>query len=306
MKIRIDFVTNSSSSSFVAVLDAVLEDGNTIRAVDDSDNGGEESGTIIVENATGKMNINQLKYTKALQDVIVRYDGAKSRIVSGSLSLKCHAYGETVWKANPENLFDKYTIGNAYKKVKSYLPTKYDKEQTEKRISELKKDPELSQLTDDSIHSLIKYIYADKIEPDTEIIQTFHKDGTEEIVIENGKYLFNIVNDWRYFNDIPDQVISFVETEEDDDSPSIENKTDISRYIPKGVKIFEYQQKVLAAIVELFAKQEHVRMEDVANYLSTNNNNVRLELKVLQRKGVLTLSNDYEIRLRVPDANQDQ
>ena len=51
MKIRTDFVTNSSSSSFVAVLEVVLENGKRLRLVDEHDNFGEASGTIVVKRA---------------------------------------------------------------------------------------------------------------------------------------------------------------------------------------------------------------------------------------------------------------
>ena len=101
MKIRTDFVTNSSSSSFVAVLELQLENGKKVRATRDNSNGEDD----VISYFPGSYRfpgrpLADMKgcYVKNPDQVEKNSPDAWLKIVKGSLRLMCHTYGEEAYR----------------------------------------------------------------------------------------------------------------------------------------------------------------------------------------------------------------
>ena len=159
------------------------------------------------------MDIDELlreAYSKSLCDIEVEYDGESSRIKFGELQLKCHTYGEYIVDAYPDSILSRYAIGDQYSLVESYLKDNPGKSDDE-LVSMMKQDRKLNMMTDHSIRELMKYCRddLDKWKSDTEVTQYFNEDGTEIITIENDDWLFDINDDFRYSNKVPDKYVSF-------------------------------------------------------------------------------------------------
>ncbi len=114
MKIRMDFVTNSSSSSFVAVLNLNLEGGGSVSAVYQNDIG--EEDLIRPVDADYGMNAYDIRSMEEYAGMYVNKDGEKKKITSGSLRLMAYAVGEYGYTADPEDMLSEY-LGKEWEDV---------------------------------------------------------------------------------------------------------------------------------------------------------------------------------------------
>ena len=73
----------------------------------------------------------------------------------------------------------------------------------------------------------------------------------------------------------------------------------IDQYVPEGVVLTETQQGYLNAVVELFGKQEKVRMIDVARYLNKSTGTINSAMKILSARGILKTDHSGEITMLV-------
>ena len=187
MKIRMGFVTNSSSSSFVAMLEATLDNGEQLTASAETSQGGEEGGWISTEPTDYEMNISQIAPMDDLARNIYNVEGQKRHIVSGSLRLMCHTYGEYAYEANPREMMSRY-LGKVWGAVIDDIDTSLDQR---KSYAKLREVTFLKNYTDDSLWSLIQYAYDEDYYPDTEIVHTLNRDGSLKLEIITGEGLFD-------------------------------------------------------------------------------------------------------------------
>ena len=73
----------------------------------------------------------------------------------------------------------------------------------------------------------------------------------------------------------------------------------IDQYVPEGVVLTEIQQGYLNAVVELFGKQEKVRMIDVARKMNKSTGTINSAMKTLTTKGILKTDHSGEITMLV-------
>ena len=71
----------------------------------------------------------------------------------------------------------------------------------------------------------------------------------------------------------------------------------IDQYVPDGVALTEIQLGYLTAIVELFKKQNTVKMIDVARLLNKPTGTVNSAMKILNARGILKTDHSGEITL---------
>ena len=71
----------------------------------------------------------------------------------------------------------------------------------------------------------------------------------------------------------------------------------IDQYVPEGVVLTEIQQRYLNAVVELFGKQEKVRMIDVARKINKSTGTINSAIKILAVKGILDTNKSGTITL---------
>ena len=194
MKIRTDFVTNSSSSSFVAMLKLTLDNGKRITASAESSEGAGEGGWISEGTADYEIDPWNICSIDEFCNYCIEIDGQLRQIKYGSLRLMCHTYGEYAYEANPERLLTTY-IGKTW----GFLFDQMDKSLSEKQqFQRLRDIPFLKKYTDNSLKELIHflYIYDNESESDSEIIQTLKPDGMLEIKINTGEDLFDTYDEF--------------------------------------------------------------------------------------------------------------
>ena len=196
MKIRTDFVTNSSSSSFVAMLYLTLDNGKKVTASLETSRGDEAGGWIDAGTADYEMEPYQICSIDKLCNNVIEIDGQVRHIQYGSLILKCHTYGEYTYEAKPERLLNNY-ISKAW----GFLIEQMDKSLSEEQqYKYLRETPFLKKYTDDSLKNLIHFIYkqGNEINSDTRIIQSLRSDGLLEIKIETGDGLFDTYDAYEF------------------------------------------------------------------------------------------------------------
>lgn len=69
------------------------------------------------------------------------------------------------------------------------------------------------------------------------------------------------------------------------------------QYVPVGVVLTEIQMSYMKAIIELFQKQEKVKMIDVARLMNKSTGSVHSAMKILSTKGILKTDHSGEITL---------
>lgn len=216
MKIRTDFVTNSSSSSFVAWLQLSFDNGKKIRLLEaDKHDGGEEGGfidvpdthysvdtsvwgsyektfggTFIRKIARGDIDLQGLvslleKELRESREEILLFSkekedifrGAK-RIQSGKLTLWAHTYGEYYSEADPQDLIEKYSIFD--------LQDCEDSDSYDSVYLALQNHPDAHLYTEKSLQRIAKAISAswDEHGSDTVITQTLTENGLIEVEIQ--------------------------------------------------------------------------------------------------------------------------
>ncbi len=201
MKIRTDFVTNSSSSSFVAILDIVLDNGEKKRFVAESSEGGGEGGWIIPpKKKDGEIEKYQIRSLEQLSKDGITVKGKTYHFSEGVLTLQCHTYGEYGYESNPSVMLEE-NLDSRWKEVHKQIEDMYW-EDDESQLAELRKISFLDKYKDESVLDLFESITCE--DNDTEIIQTLHKDGSMEIQIDFGEDLFDIENESDMFDDEED------------------------------------------------------------------------------------------------------
>ena len=184
MKIRTDFVTNSSSSSFVAVLQLELDNGNTIKASKESSVG---DGDFICRPRTEYL-CRQYEDIGTMKGKYIFDSRSSAKIISGTYKLMCHTSGEESYKANPTYLLRNhisYELG-------LLLDNASEKHDEMSMFNYLRSQNLLADYTDESLHTLVDFLLSDGIDGnDTEIIQTLYEDGSLTLSIKNGNDMFN-------------------------------------------------------------------------------------------------------------------
>ena len=204
MKIRTDFVTNSSSSSFVAMLAVTLDNGEELTASAETIHGDGEDGWISAGIADYEMDTSQICSIDKFCNMGIEVDGQVRHIKYGSLSLMSHTFGEYGYEADPKRLLTNY-LGKAW----GSLIDQMDKSLSEKeQFNYLREVPFLKHYTDNALKNLIHFLYqhGDESESDTKIVQSLRPDGGLDIKIETGEGLFDTygVSDLDSFDDAPD------------------------------------------------------------------------------------------------------
>lgn len=200
MKFRTDFVTNSSSSSFVAVLRATLDNGEKLTASASFDYG--EGDTIVDPIVAYEMETDQIRSLDKFSQKSIMVDGESRYIQSGTLKLMSHAYGEEVFKSGPQYLLKEYfgePWEDLFEQMSSFASLKLSEQE---QFQKLRADPFLQKYTDKSLKGFVRfyqqYINLDDDDSDTEIIQTLSPDGMLDIEIKQGEDLFRVVDIFDY------------------------------------------------------------------------------------------------------------
>ena len=267
MKIRTDFVTNSSSSSFVAMLDVTLDNGEELTASAETSQGGEEGGWISAGITDYEMDTSQICSIDEFCNKGIEVDGQVRHIKYGSLRLMCHTYGEYAYEADPERLLTNY-LG----KVWGFLIDQMDKSLSEKQqFKHLREIPFLNKYTDNALKNLIHFIYeyGDESGSDTEIIQSLRPDGMLDIEIETGEGLFDTYDafDFDSFDDEPNHPKGKLVLSYDGSSQQKHVSITIGRNYYSGTEeeidfILQSHKKEYAAFAERMEKATHLSIDE--------------------------------------------
>ena len=190
MKFRTDFVTNSSSSSFVAILDIVLDNGEKKRFVAESSEGGEEGGWIVPpKKKDGELKEHLIMSLDKMRDWGFSANGEDYEFSEATLTLQCHTYGEYEYEANPGYMLETH-LDPKWSEVCKEIASFEDEGEDEIILERMRKISYLDKYDDDSLLDLFWNISCEGA--DTEIIQKLHPDGSMEISMETGEDLFDV------------------------------------------------------------------------------------------------------------------
>lgn len=154
MKFRTDFVTNSSSSSFVAVLRATLDNGEKLTA--SASFGCGDGEPIIVDPIVAyAMKDSQICSLDELAQKSIIVDGESRYIQSGTLKLMCYAHGEYAFQKDPQYILTGYfgePWEELFKQMSSFSSFKLSEQE---QFQKLRADPFLQKYTDKSLKGFI-------------------------------------------------------------------------------------------------------------------------------------------------------
>ncbi len=201
MKIRTDFVTNSSSSSFVVSLEISLDNGNILHAADVTSFVGDGDYILLPEAEFG------FSGSWDLRDVVGKYvfdSGKCAKVVSGELRLESHTYGEEAYRSDPCRILGD-VFGSSWNAVEDRIKKHHDNEDT--LFAFLREQGFLRDYYDESLRNIAKCLLENH-DSDTLILQELQENGRVRLSIETDYGLFDTTDEpqWDY---VPKETIHF-------------------------------------------------------------------------------------------------